>query len=194
MFLNLLIYSSSYSTLFTQITKEKKMFKQICLIGVFIYGFDRFFFSHPTSLGLVCSLHFLKIHFYFSHLHYLDVWPWTTKPVLSHWGIFVAIAKNTLYGSKLSIHIFLLVVCIAKNFIWTVLKAIFRFFCTLRFRFSNSCISAKYCPILTNPTSMESLFIQLSYAVYISISKDWHLWMVLGSRVTFVNMLSVLFS
>ncbi len=30
-----------------------------------------------------------------------DVGPWTTKPVLSRWGIFVAIAKNTLYGSKL---------------------------------------------------------------------------------------------
>ncbi len=25
---------------------------------------------------------------------------WSTKPVLSHWGIFVAIANNTLYGSK----------------------------------------------------------------------------------------------
>ncbi len=29
-------------------------------------------------------------------------------------------------------------------------------------RFSNICISAKYCPILTNHTSMEILFIQLS--------------------------------
>ncbi len=29
--------------------------------------------------------------------------PWTTKPVLSSMGIFVAIAKNILYGSKLSI-------------------------------------------------------------------------------------------
>ncbi len=27
--------------------------------------------------------------------------PWTTKPVLCHTGIFVAIANNTLYGSKL---------------------------------------------------------------------------------------------
>uniref|UniRef100_A0A8C1PRS2 Contactin 1 n=1 Tax=Cyprinus carpio TaxID=7962 RepID=A0A8C1PRS2_CYPCA len=26
--------------------------------------------------------------------------PWSTKPVLSCWGIFVSIAKNTLYGSK----------------------------------------------------------------------------------------------
>ncbi len=31
---------------------------------------------------------------------------WSTKPVLSLWGIFVAIANNTLYGSKL--YIFLL--------------------------------------------------------------------------------------
>ncbi len=26
--------------------------------------------------------------------------PWTTKPVLSRWGIFLATAKNTLYGQK----------------------------------------------------------------------------------------------
>ncbi|KAL1279296.1 hypothetical protein QQF64_025969, partial [Cirrhinus molitorella] len=31
-----------------------------------------------------------------------------------------------------------------------------------QFQISNNCISAKYCPILTNYTSMESLFIQLS--------------------------------
>ncbi len=35
--------------------------------------------------------------------HCLNMWPWTTKPVLSPTGIFVAIAKNTLYGSKLLI-------------------------------------------------------------------------------------------
>ncbi len=29
--------------------------------------------------------------------------PWTTKSVLSCWGIFVAITKNILHGSKLSI-------------------------------------------------------------------------------------------
>ncbi len=48
---------------------------------------------------------------------------------------------------------FWLVICIAKNFIWTTLKvifAIFRFFCTLRFQIY------KYCPIITNHTSMES--------------------------------------
>ncbi len=31
------------------------------------------------------------------------MWPWSTKVVLSRWGIFVAIAQNTLYGSKLLI-------------------------------------------------------------------------------------------
>ncbi len=31
---------------------------------------------------------------------------WSTKPVLSRWSIFVTIANNTLYGSKL--YIFLL--------------------------------------------------------------------------------------
>ncbi len=32
--------------------------------------------------------------------------PWSTKPVISSTGVFVAIANNTLYGSKL--YIFLL--------------------------------------------------------------------------------------
>ncbi len=60
----------------------------------------------------------------------------------------------TVNISKLN---FWLVICIAKNFIWTTLKmifSIFRFFCTLRFQIY------KYCPIITNHTSMESyLFI-----------------------------------
>ncbi len=71
---------------------------------------------------------------------------------------------------------FWLVICIAKNFIWTTSKAIFfqylDFFAPSDSRFSNSCISDKYCPILTNHTSLESLFIQIS-DVYISISTNW---------------------
>ncbi len=50
----------------------------------------------------------------------------------------------TVNTSKLN---FWLVICIAKNFIWTTLKmifSIFRFFCTLRFQIF------KYCPIITN--------------------------------------------
>ncbi len=56
----------------------------------------------------------------------------------------------TINISKLN---YWLVICIAKNFIWTTLKmifSIFRFFCTLRFQIF------KYCPIITNHTSMES--------------------------------------
>ncbi len=70
----------------------------------------------------------------------------------------------TINKSKLN---FWLLICIAKNFIWTTLKmilSIFRFFCTLRFQIY------KYCPIITDHTSMEILFIQLSDDVYISIS------------------------
>ncbi len=107
------------------------------------------------------------------------MWPWTTKPVLS---IFVAIANNkwvkiihfsfmpkiirilrscsmkifcTFPIANISTLNFWLLICIAKNFIWTTLKmilSIFRFFCTLRFRIH------KYCP---NHTSMEILLIQL---------------------------------
>ncbi len=71
---------------------------------------------------------------------------------------------------------FWLVICIAKNFIWTTLKmifSIFRFFCPLRFQIF------KYFPIITNYTSMERLYIQLSDHIYISISKNW------PSRVTY---------
>ncbi len=79
----------------------------------------------------------------------------------------------TILISKLN---FWLVICIAKNFIWTTLKLIFSiyifFFAPLDSRFSNSCISAKYCPILTNHTSIESLFIQLPDDVYI-YPYDW---------------------
>ncbi len=62
------------------------------------------------------------------------------KKVLSRWGIFVAIAKNKFYGVQrscskkifckfITVNIsqlnFCLVICIAMNFIWTTLKAIF---------------------------------------------------------------------
>ncbi len=51
--------------------------------------------------------------------------------------------------------IFWLVICIAKNFIWTTVKMIFSIFwifCTLGFQIF------KYCPIITNHTSMENVF------------------------------------
>ncbi len=63
-----------------------------------------------------------------------------------------------------------LVICIPKNFNWTTLKMIFSifryFFAPSDSSFANSCISAKYCPILTNHTWMEILFIQLSDDVW----------------------------
>ncbi len=50
-----------------------------------------------------------KVSFYFcisnDYLTFVTL-AWSTKPVLSRWSIFVAIANNTLYGSKL--YIFLL--------------------------------------------------------------------------------------
>ncbi len=51
---------------------------------------------------------------------------------------------------------FWLVICIAKNFIWTTFTQYLDFFAPSDSRFSDSCISAKYCPIITNHTSMES--------------------------------------
>ncbi len=65
------------------------------------------------------------------------------------------------------------------------------FFAPSDSRCSNSCISAKYCPILTNHTSMESLFIQLSFDAYISISTNGHLRLVSWSRVTFEGLVSM---
>ncbi len=45
-----------------------------------------------------------KVSFYFcisnDYLTFVTL-AWSTKPVLSRWGIFEAIANNTLYGSKL---------------------------------------------------------------------------------------------
>uniref|UniRef100_A0A671L906 Thymidine kinase n=1 Tax=Sinocyclocheilus anshuiensis TaxID=1608454 RepID=A0A671L906_9TELE len=57
--------------------------------------------------------------------------------------LVIKYAKDTRYSQT------------GMNFIWTTLNVL-DFFCTLRFQIF------KYCPILTNHTSMESLFIQLS--------------------------------
>ncbi len=69
----------------------------------------------------------------------------------------------TINISKLN---FWLVICIAKVFIWATLKG--DFLNTLIYYFF---YCPKYCPILRNHTSMESLFIPLSDYVTISISK-----------------------
>ncbi len=116
--------------------------------------------SNPdTVFYLICKYYCWKLT---NHNH---LWHRTTKPILSRWGIFLGIAKNAKNHIKNQYIKTWLVISIAKNFIWTTLKlifSVFRFFAPSNSRFSNSCISAKYCPILTNHTSMESLFIQLS--------------------------------
>ncbi len=71
----------------------------------------------------------------------------------------------TVNISKLN---FWLVICIAKNFIWTTLKvifSIFRFFCTLRFQIY------KYCPIITNHTSMESYLFSFRWCINLNFEK-----------------------
>ncbi len=84
---------------------------------------------------------------------------------------------------------FLLVICIVKDFIWNTLKAIFsifflfKFFALSDFRFSNSCISAKYCPILTNHTAMECILFSFFQMMYKTQFKTK--WLVLWSRVTY---------
>ncbi len=63
---------------------------------------------------------------------------------------------------NISKRIFWLVICIAKKFIWTTLKAIFSvflFFLHLQIPDFQIDVSAKYDPILTNQISMESLLI-----------------------------------
>ncbi len=83
-----------------------------------------------------------------------------------------------------------LVICIDKDFIWTTLKAIFsifRFFVPSDSRFSNSCISAKYCPILTNHTSMEILFIPNKSQFQNKLPS----WLVLWSRVTYIKTIQI---
>ncbi len=107
------------------------------------------------------------------------VWPWSTRPVTSnsqqHIKICILCQKSlkscfmkifcTFSTVNISKRNFWFAICIVKDFTWTTLKAIFSILWFFWFahsdsRFSNSCISSKYCSILTNPTSMESLFIQ----------------------------------
>ncbi len=80
------------------------------------------------------------------------------------------------------------VICIAKNFLWTTLKAIFsifRFFCTFRFQIFKLLYFSQIWNILTNNTSMESLFIHMMYKS--QFKKKIPLWLVLWSRVTYFS-------
>ncbi len=64
--------------------------------------------SWPLLVVLIEHLKYLFIYLFLISNDYLTfvTLAWSTKPVLSHWGIFVAIANNILYGLKL--YIFLL--------------------------------------------------------------------------------------
>ncbi len=61
----------------------------------------------PTG-GSTNILKYLFIYLFLISNDYLTfvTLAWSTKPVLSRWSVFVAIANNTLYGLKL--YIFLL--------------------------------------------------------------------------------------
>ncbi len=57
--------------------------------------------SSMTSLEEPFEAHlFLRVQnsLLYKYVAYIEMWPWTTKPVISHTGIFVAIEKITLYG------------------------------------------------------------------------------------------------
>ncbi len=68
-----------------------------------------------------------------------------------------------------------LLICIGKDFIWTTLKSIFSIFRPSDSRFSNSCISAKYCPILTNHTVQKNFFFKNINGNLIYSASRWYI-------------------
>ncbi len=96
----------------------------------------------------------------------------------------------TVNISKLN---FWLVICIAKNFIWTTLKAIFSifdFFAPSDSRFSNSCISAKY----YNKPYINGKLIYSAFRWCINLSFEKLTLMTgLWSRVTYKKNMQVYF-
>ncbi len=76
-------------------------------------------------------------------------------------------------------------ICIAKDFIWTTLKVIFSILSDSRY--SNSYISAKYFPILTNVHQWKAYLFNFQMMYKSQFKKNWPLWLVLGSRVTYNN-------
>ncbi len=56
--------------------------------------------GRTTGKRTCCNLSGGYTHTAFKATVIIYLWP--TKPVLSHWCIFVAIANNTLYGSKMN--------------------------------------------------------------------------------------------
>ncbi len=148
-------------------------------------------------------------------------------------GMFVAIAKNALYGSKLfewavlggsgrvltfykeylfcfetlvfatswisSMHEQLVTLQRERKnwnrIIWPLQRQFSQyliFFAPSDYRFSNSCISAKYCPILTNIDQWKAYLFSFQMMYTSQFSKNWPLWLVLWSLVTYVKPLKPL--
>ncbi len=194
----------------------------VLTIIIVIWIFGAWAVSHHASVAphhmlyYMVSVSFLNI-IKCSRRFSWHMWPWSTKPVLSSTGIFVAIANNTLYGSKLFIFFyaknhkdikfwsmkifckfltvdiskihFWLVICIAKNYVWTTLKGIFSIFWFICYQIPDFQIDvSQNSHILTNHTSMESLYIQLLDDVQISIVKNVSLRLDLWSKVTYYTL------
>ncbi len=101
------------------------------------------------------------------HLKITHLWPWSTKPVKRSTGIFIAIASTIHWMGQnyrfffaknpyeIMFHEDILYISYSKyikTFEW--FSQYLDFFAASDSRFSNSCISATYCPIITNHTSM----------------------------------------
>ncbi len=87
---------------------------------------------------------------------------------------------STVNISKLN---FWRVICIAKNFIWTTLNMISQyldFFASSDSRFSNSCISDKYCP---NHTSMEIIFSFQMMSGFVLQGHTWENYFIVNVKV-----------
>ncbi len=101
------LISVIYNLVNTMIPDLSKRFKEIWEQDLSIPISDEqwsyiLYWVHSSS---ICARHGLiqcKV-LYRAHLTNAQLWPWTTKPVLSRWGIFVAISNNTLCVSKLFI-------------------------------------------------------------------------------------------
>ncbi len=132
--------------------------------------------------------------------------PWSSNAVISSTDIFIEIDNNTLYGSKLYIFMlwqksldikimfhedictvnisklnYWLVICIAKNFIWTTLKVIFSifwFFLLPRILVSSSIICDFFLislkNILISSLSAKHIVFYL-IVIYICFFFIWHL-------------------
>ncbi len=122
----------------------------------FVFFTSFFSYLYLCIFSCVCVIYNYTVHgadlTYISLLVIFCIIVYVMNTILK-WIEFVAIANNTLQGSKWSIFLLyqellgykvkifskykyicdIFVICIAKDFIWTTLKVIF-FFCTLRFQ------------------------------------------------------------